>query len=450
MNKNKIISIVGAILLLPALGSSQTLTLQQCKELTLQNNAAIEEANLNVKKAEQVKKEAFTNYFPTASVSAMAIKPTDYLIETEVPAANLPVYDGNPANLANPTQFAYFPGLQIKALDHVYTASATITQPIYAGGQIRNGNKLASIGVEASKTYSQLSERDQLLQTETWYWQIASAIKQRETIIKYEKLLNQLLKDVTISHKNGLIQKSDLLKIQLKLTETTVKKTQLNNAIEALTRALCQHIGIEFNPLFNPSEVMIDSSTPDELFISPDSTIQNMAEYQLLERSLEAANLEKKIAIGKNLPTLAIGGFTDFTDITDSYDNHMIGFVSLSIPITDWWKGSHQIKQKEIETAKAKLKLKDSREKLSMQQTIQYNQLIESWKNIDLGKAGLNEATEHLQDMTNNYAAGVVTVSDLLEAQAIYQEAESRYQSFQYSYLIEVARYKSLTKQATL
>ena len=450
MNKNKIISIVGAILLLPALGSGQTLTLQQCKELTLQNNAAIEEANLNVKKAEQVKKEAFTNYFPTASVSAMAIKPTDYLIETEVPAANLPVYDGNPANLANPTQFAYFPGLQIKALDHVYTASATITQPIYAGGQIRNGNKLASIGVEASKTYSQLSERDQLLQTETWYWQIASAIKQRETIIKYEKLLNQLLKDVTISHKNGLIQKSDLLKIQLKLTETTVKKTQLNNAIEALTRALCQHIGIEFNPLFNPSEVMIDSATPDELFISPDSTIQNMAEYQLLERSLEAANLEKKIAIGKNLPTLAIGGFTDFTDITDSYDNHMIGFVSLSIPITDWWKGSHQIKQKEIETAKAKLKLKDSREKLSMQQTIQYNQLIESWKNIDLGKAGLNEATEHLQDMTNNYAAGVVTVSDLLEAQAIYQEAESRYQSFQYSYLIEVARYKSLTKQATL
>ena len=231
MNKNKIISIVGAILLLPALGSSQTLTLQQCKELTLQNNAAIEEANLNVKKAEQVKKEAFTNYFPTASVSAMAIKPTDYLIETEVPAANLPVYDGNPANLANPTQVAYFPGLQIKALDHVYTASATITQPIYAGGQIRNGNKLASIGVEASKTYSQLSERDQLLQTETWYWQIASAIKQRETIIKYEKLLNQLLKDVTISHKNGLIQKSDLLKIQLKRTETTVKKTQLNNAI---------------------------------------------------------------------------------------------------------------------------------------------------------------------------------------------------------------------------
>lgn len=450
MNKNKIISIVGAILLLPALGSGQTLTLQQCKELTLQNNAAIEEANLNVKKAEQVKKEAFTNYFPTASVSAMAIKPTDYLIETEVPAANLPVYDGNPANLANPTQFAYFPGFQIKALDHVYTAYATITQPIYAGGQIRNGNKLASIGVEASKTYSQLSERDQLLQTETWYWQIASAIKQRETIIKYEKLLNQLLKDVTISHKNGLIQKSDLLKIQLKLTETTVKKTQLNNAIEALTRALCQHIGIEFNPLFNPSEVMIDSATPDELFISPDSTIQNMAEYQLLERSLEAANLEKKIAIGKNLPTLAIGGFTDFTDITDSYDNHMIGFVSLSIPITDWWKGSHQIKQKEIETAKAKLKLKDSREKLSMQQTIQYNQLIESWKNIDLGKAGLNEATEHLQDMTNNYAAGVVTVSDLLEAQAIYQEAESRYQSFQYSYLIEVARYKSLTKQATL
>lgn len=104
---------------------------------------------------------------------------------------------------------------------------------------------------------------------------------------------------MTISHKNGLIQKSDLLKIQLKLTETTVKKTQLNNAIEALTRAPCQHIGIEFNPLFNPSEVMIDSATPDELFISPDSTIQNMAEYQLLERSLEAANLERKSPLAK-------------------------------------------------------------------------------------------------------------------------------------------------------
>ncbi len=448
MNRHLIIIFLGALLFAPFVTFSQSLTLEQCKKLTLQNNAGIEESKLNVKKAEQVKKEAFTNYFPSASISAMAIKPTDYLIEADIPAANLPVYNGDPANLANPTQFAYFPGFQIKALDHIYTAAATVTQPIYAGGQIRNGNRLASVGVDVSKTYVELSERDQLLQTETWYWQLTSAIKQKETILKYEKLLNQLLKDVTLSQKKGLIQKSDLLKVQLKLTETSVKKTQLNNAIEALSRALCQHIGLDYNPQLTPSDVIIDSATPESLFISPDSTVSNMAEIKLLEKSVEAANLEEKIAIGKNLPSLAVGGKADYTDITDSYENHMIGFVSLSIPLTDWWKGSHQIKQKEIESEKAKLKLKDSREKLSMQQTIQYNQLVESWKNIDLGKAGLDEATEHLQDMNNNYEAGLVTVSDLLEAQAIFQEAESQYQAFQYSYLIESARYKSLIKPA--
>jgi len=82
-------------------------TLEQCKTLALQNNAQIKNKVLDVESSQQVKKAAYTKYFPLVDATAFAYKFTDPLINMEMQGGNLPVYDGNPANLPLATQFAY-------------------------------------------------------------------------------------------------------------------------------------------------------------------------------------------------------------------------------------------------------------------------------------------------------------------------------------------------------
>ena len=58
--------------------SSLTLSLEQCRQMSLQNDPSIENARLDCLAAKSRKQEAFAEYFPSVSVSAFgfwALKP---------------------------------------------------------------------------------------------------------------------------------------------------------------------------------------------------------------------------------------------------------------------------------------------------------------------------------------------------------------------------------------
>jgi outer membrane protein TolC len=188
---------------------SQTLSLDSCKIYALKNNKRLREAQLKLDASKEVKKNAFTNYFPKVDAGATAMKSSKSFIEMEFPEMNLPVYDGIPANIATATQFAYFPGMNIELLDYANVGYVSAIQPIYAGGRIRNGNKLASLGEELSGYNLNLTTDEVLVKTEEYYWTIVNLEEKKETLKSYKNLLNNLLKDVSVAYEAGLIQKSD-------------------------------------------------------------------------------------------------------------------------------------------------------------------------------------------------------------------------------------------------
>jgi len=76
-----------------------------------------------------------------------------------------------------------------------------------------------------------------------------------------------------------------------------------------------------------------------------------------------------------------------------------------------------------------------------LQMQKQYNQLTEAYKSILVAELSCNQAKEHLKVVEDNYKAGVLAASDLLEAQAIYQgtldaliDAKSNYKFSQTAY----------------
>lgn len=65
MIKRWIYGIVGSLVLCVGTVSAQrTLSLEECREMALENNAKMKNARLDVEGAREGKKEAFTKYFP--------------------------------------------------------------------------------------------------------------------------------------------------------------------------------------------------------------------------------------------------------------------------------------------------------------------------------------------------------------------------------------------------
>lgn len=422
--------------------SAQSINLDSLRTLTLENNKRVIEARLKVEESEQVKKNAFTNYFPQVFGGALAMKANDYLIKEEIPAANLPVYDGNPASLMNPTQFAYFPGMELNMFDYLNVGYVAAVEPLYMGGQIRNGNKLAALGVDINEHGLILSEEDALLQTEEYYWTLISLRERMNTLNSYNELLDALHNDVSAAYEAGLINKSDLLKVELSQNELLGKKLQLQNGIDLMTMMICRHVGLEYSDAVDIIDADVPVIGPQDYFINPDTAVINRQEYQMLEMAVDAEKLQKRIARGENMPQLLVGAQGLYLDAMENESTTGLLFANITIPISGWWGGAHKIKEHQIKVEIAENKLAESTEMLTLQIEKSYKDLAESRSQVVIAEKSVEQVNEHLKVTRDSYDAGLIGTSDMLEAQAMFQEAEDKLSDAQCIYKIKQAYYK--------
>ena len=420
-------------------------SLEQCKTLALQNNALIRNSNLEIEASKQVKDAAFTKYFPNLNVQAMSFRFTDPLVKMSIPGGNLPVYDGNPANLATATQFAYFPGMSISAMDKINAGIVSAIQPLYAGGRINTGNKLASLGIEVSNEKSVMSKNEVLLKTEEQYWLIVSLNEKMNTINSYEKLLDTLYKEVSNAFQNGLITHNDLLKVKLKQSEVKMNKLKLDNGRHLAMMAFCQYIGVKYDSLLLLTDSAVNISKPTDVFVDHHQALTNRVEYQLLQKSMEAEAFQTKLKRGEYLPELAVGADAMYLGMDEKDNNNAFVMASLKIPVSDWWEASHTLKERKIKEEIAKNNADNTSELLIVQMQKAWNELQEADKEIAVAEETVAQAEENLKLNNDSYKSGMVNVSDLLEAQAMLQNAKDQLTDVKTNYQNKLVAYMQVT-----
>ncbi len=403
--------------------SAQILSLDSCKHYALEHNKQIKTAKMNVEASDEEIKNIRTNFFPKVSVQAIAFRSSDYLLNIKA--------------------------LDIKTLDYLNTGMATAIQPVYMGGKIRTGYELGKLGKDVSEKQLSLRTEDVIVKTEEYYWTLVSLNAKRRTLDSYEKMLNSLLRDVKVSYEAGLTEKSDLLKVEMQLSQVAANRLELENGITITEMALCQHIGIDYRGHIALQDTIFTSIPPQTFFQEPEQATKERIEYKLLNKAIDAEVLQKKLDRAEYLPQLSVGAAAQYLDVADQDNTFGLAFATLSIPISDWWGGSHKLKEQELKIDIAKTNREDKMEKLRLQVEKAYQQLTESYQQINVAGTTLNQAQEHLNVVTDNWKAGIMSTSDLLEAQAKYQEsrdklvdAQSTYQIRQTYYLQAIAALK--------
>jgi len=423
------------------MAQDRVLTVDSCKQLAWQNNWEVKKMNMELEAARQTKKEAFTKYFPTVTAGAVAQKFNDYLIKTEIPQMNLPVYDGNPANLQRPTQFAYFPGMPLQLIDYMNIGYVVAMQPVFTGGRIINGNKLATTAFEITQEQLKNTQTEVMVKTEELFWQNIALQKKLTTIDRYLQLLDTLYRDVTAARKAGLVNQTDLLKIQLKQNELKVNRLKLTHGIELAREALFQHIGL---PNDTSIQLVYDSLLVDDPYhylTERDQAIKERSEYKMLEQAVRAEQLQKHIALGEYLPQVAVGAAGLYADMANKTTTRGRIFATVSVPISDWWGGSHKIRHHQAKVNEAQYRLEQTADLLKLQIQKAFDELIENYYQVQTAQQSVDLASENLRITNDNYKAGVTTISELLDAQAEHQKALDSLAEAQCNYQIAKARY---------
>ena len=494
-----VLLLVGSSTLIANRAEAQPISLDSLKHAALLNNQQIKQSELEIEAAEQQKKEAFTKHFPTVSAAGVAMKSVNPLIDMDMSTDNMlsssPTYNGmmeqaaqlqqmqasgqieqlQQAAMAGNAEAAaklqqiselstkmqgmqsimgtmseFLPIIQEiiedkkNSLDYMNTAALTVAMPLYAGGRIYNGNKLAALAEDVSHYKKDMAVDEVMIRTEELYWTLQSLIEKGKTVQEYKNMLDTLYRDVNNYVEAGLAQRNDLLKVQLKQNELETNYRKVQNGIELTKRAICQHVGIqytdsiEFEPARFDRLVEVSQSSTEEL-------VEGRKEYQLLNKAVEAQELQKKMIRGEYMPQVAVAGAGYWLDMMDNRSTNALGMLTVTIPLTDWWGGSHKIKQQNVKLEQARMQLSEKTEMMNLQIRQMTDELSVNDFQISVSQKSVDQAQENLTVSQNNYQAGVIGISDLLEAQAVYQQAKDNLTEANCNYQITAAKYLVLT-----
>ncbi len=407
----------------PAQAQEGPYTLARCRELALQNNARVQEARLEIEAAQETKDAAFTKYFPQVSASAVGLLAARPLMEMQTHGGDLPVYDGNPANLANPTQFAYMPGGTMSLAEHVTTLALSATQPLYAGGRIRHGNQLAELGVQIAKDQAVLARRDALALTEEKYWRLVTLAEKLRTLDAYETLLESLDRQVKAGVAAGLLTRNDLLKVSLKRSEARADRFRLESGLQLAARDLRQHIGLGDSDRISLADGLEPPPDPAPLAVQREGAAARRPELRLLAGAVRAERLQTSLKRGEMLPTLAVGGAVYRADVSGMPGTtNALVFGTLSVPLSGIWEGSHATASQRRKEAVATRKLDDTRELVNLEIEKTWSDLAAAWRVSLVSEEALTQADVNLKEESDRYANGLKTFSDVLEAQVLRQQ----------------------------
>jgi len=453
-------------------GGGEALSLQQLKDSALHNNIAIRNARHDIDAAQQQCKEAFTKYFPTVSGTGLWFNANKGMAQTELslseqitPELGMALSQTLPAEalaaLGNP--------ISVSMMKNGTIAGVTAVQPVFAGGQIVNGNRLAKVGEDVSRLQLQLSENEVEKQTEQYYWQLVSLQEKTKTIEAVQALLADIHKDVDVAVRAGVAMRNDLLQVQLRQNDVESQKLKLQNGIFIVKQLLGQYAGLTPRaalPLCtfgskNPSptgegsrydfEVSIDSLDQQDYSLpSPfgdGAGVRFLPEYQLLQKQVEATSLQRKMEIGKNLPTVGVGAGYNYHNLLDRNHNFAMVFATVTVPISDWWGGSHAVKRKKIAQQQAEEQLADNAELLKIRMQNAWNNVAEARQQLQIAQRSIEQAEENLRLNRDYYRAGTSKMSDLLEAQLLYQQSLDRRTDAYADYQNKLVEYRQATGQ---
>lgn len=397
------------------LQAQQSYSLEQCRQMALTQNAQMRISANKTMIAKQEKREAATNFLPSISLAGGAMKADDGLLQ--IPMG----------------------GQTMKLLDEGLYGGAMASLPIFAGGQIYNGHKLATLGLEVSELQLRQTTNEVKLTVEQYYWNIVVLNEKLQTLQQVEIMLDKIRSDVKVAVDAGVKNRNDLLQVELRHNEIKSAVINVENNIKVCKMLLAQYIGVDWENFDVQATVTADLLSPEYLFVNHAEHLDTTVEYQLLSKAVEASKLEMRLNKGQFLPTVALSGGYLYNDFMGPSQNSFVGMVNVSIPIS--WKAPHSVRKYKYRYQNAVTEFDDGSEQLIIRMQKAQIDLSNAYQLALIARNSIEQSEENLRLNEQYYKAGTSSMSDLLEAQQLFQQSRDKYAEAYSKYEISKTEY---------
>ena len=407
--------------------AQELLTLDQCRQLALDNNKRMAAASKQTKAAHYTMLSYKGNFFPNFTASGTGLY-SSANGTFNIPGGNLPTFlpDANGQPMPN-GGFAYFPGIDLNyKVRTVWMGGVQVEQPIFMGGKILAAYKMATLGKQMAQLNENLTVSEVILETDQAYALMVKAQEMNKVAESYHAVLQELMKNVQSAYKHGLKSKNDVLKVQVKLNESELAIRKAENALRLANMNLCHLIG---KPLIETLHISDDFPVIEQALETQVNDITARPEYHLLDKQVDIAKQQVKLSRSELLPQVGIRGSYDYihglkVNEQRLFDDGVFSvMLNVKVPIFHFGERINKVRAAKAQLEQVRMEQANLNEKMYLELTQAANNLDEAKLQAALADRSLEQADENRRISKGEYDAGLEPLSDHLEAQALWQQA---------------------------
>ena len=429
-----------------ASAKSLDLTLEDAVNLALQNNLALKVASYGMQEARASVKSARGRFGPKLSLDANV-----FVWDKEL---TFEVSQPSPEVMAKHADVLLKYGDLLMALPDLMSfgnirdrvtsqLSLSVTQPLTPLYSIYKGYKIARLAEDAQNQALSMTRAQVTFDVTKAYL----SLKQAQAGVKIARIAIEQLKahvsQAQAFYDNGIIGRSDVMKVELALEQANQGLIQAMSFEELAKSALAVAIGgdrsVDINPVseFEDPPQLAEKQFEDLVA----EAFRKRQELKALDAQVEIAEAMKDISIWNMVPQI-VGLFT-------YQHNEGMGFVypkdswffggALKWDFFEWGASYYQISASKAKAMQARLQRQRAEDGVFMEVKKAYLDLVAAQKTLEVTRKSLELAEENYRLEKARFEAHTNTATDLLDAQSALTRAKLEHANALYNFYVAKA-----------
>ncbi|MFW6137486.1 MAG: TolC family protein [Candidatus Aminicenantaceae bacterium] len=394
-----------------------SLTLEQCIDIALENNPVLGYQNWEIEALEALKKEAAGQRLPRISGSGNYHHYSDTM------------------RLAPPRGFSY----PLIFTDDILSFNVALAMPVFTGGRISNQIQAAEL-FQQSAEHSLVHTREELIfkVTSVYY----SMIKQHQILksLDFSKTtLEKHLKRVKEMLEAKKAAELDQLRMEVRLADIVQRIEKEKNTLAVKNRTLANLMGVEeIDFRIPPEEELPFNARELDLEKSISTAYANRTDYQSVQKEAEAQEKKIKAAHAGFWPSVslyasygvqaALGNYIRQVEVDRIEDIGQIG-LSFELPFYEGGRKRAAIHLEQARLAMLNEKLRELELRIRLDVEAAVLNIKYTSKRISATHKALEQARATLRIELEKYDLGMGSITDIFDAESALLELQTVYYS---------------------
>ncbi len=310
----------------------------------------------------------------------------------------------------------------------------SVNQPLYTGGAITAGIKLAELKLTASRYATELQRDNIRFHIAGFYLDIYKYTNLRRVVENNIEQARKVLGEMQARYEQGVALQNDITRYELLVSNLELQLVKINNTLDILNNNLVTIVGLPEGTAIHPDPAILNRSllTQSELSWQSDASL-NSPVIRLAQSKVDITRKAEDLTKSERLPKIGLQAgwsidgpiLVEVPPINRNLSYWYVG-VGISYNISSLFKTNKSVSRSRAATVHAADELAATRENTELAVRADYIRYLEAYEELNTQQKSVELAERNYSTVSTRYSADMALITDMLDAANSKLDAEQQ------------------------